>query len=181
MIQGKFYLKENRNLKLKNSHKILCIACCGIVTNTYADVVITADTLRYDQKTKQSFAEGNAKIVDGEGHDQKVLTADNIEAHHDGDNRTESSVDLGGGAISRVTAKGSVKMITGDRTVTAGQCEYDTKTKKLTCTGNVDMKTPKEHLTGDKGTADMTTNIYTIEKDPLSKTQSHAVVQTDRP
>lgn len=156
------------------------MVCSLLATTAYADIVITADTMRYDQKQKQSFADGNAKIVDGEGTDQKTLTADKIEALHNTENDTNDSVDLGGGSIKSAKAIGHVKMVAGERTVTADSCEYEALNQKLICKGNVSIQSPKEHLTGDVGTADLKTQVYKIEKAKTSDKQSKAIVQTKR-
>lgn len=111
-------------------------------------VEIRADKLELDNKQQRATYTGNAKAV----RDTTTLTCDRIE------------VQLSAREVQRITARGNVVAIDGDREARGDEADYDNGTGVLTVRGNPRGKQGNREITGEQLTFTTGIDRLTVTK-----------------
>lgn len=129
------------------------------------DLTITADEMKYNDKTKESYATGHAKAHFKKQGKEYVLTADAFKMKRDlkSNNQYES-----------VQAKGSVIFKTEDYVLSANECHYQQLTEVVHCFGDVSILDLKKENTilGAECSFDLREQNYTMKGNCAKKTET---------
>ncbi|CAO4841447.1 MAG: LPS-assembly protein LptD [Holosporales bacterium] len=127
------------------------------------DLLIYADEMRYNDKTKKSTAIGNARAEFKKK--QYMLTAHEF-------SMTRS--DVKGEDYANIDAKGSVFLKTQNYEINADQCMYEKQAEKITCTGNVSLHDLKKgnRINGHEAIFDIQQENYSMKGSCSKKTET---------
>ncbi|CAO5678992.1 MAG: LPS-assembly protein LptD [Holosporales bacterium] len=127
------------------------------------DLIISADEMRYNNKTKQSTAIGNARAEFKKK--QYVLTAHTF---------LMTRSDVKGEEYSNIQATGSVFFKTADYEMKADACTYEKKSETIVCNGNISLHDLKKgnHISGHEAVFDIQQENYTMKGNCAEKTET---------
>jgi len=126
---------------------------------------LTADDLKYNDKTKQTTAIGSARaVLTMPKQPDKVLTAHRIDIFH----TAKGTSQKGEEDFDQIHATQNVIFESEKALIYADQCVYDRSSKNLECHGRVSLRDKKTNdvVTGDHGFYDDSTQEIRVTKDP---------------
>ncbi len=124
------------------------------------ELVITADRLDADVNENYSEFSGNVKAVQGD----TVITADRIRIYFKSSRNSSGQLGVGEDAVEKITARGHVKINTGEMTALTSEASYISASRLIVLSGpGSTVKSGKNSITGSSITLDRASGRITVE------------------